>query len=193
MDWADDITYSVHDVEDFYRASRLPLHLLADRRYDKERKGFFEKVFARHPKKSGIWSDHKSLEEAFNEVIIGLFPLEGVYTGVWEERAALKDFTSQLIGRYVGATSIGEEGGYLQLRIDGDRELEVAMLKELTWIYVIEAAELASQQEGQREVINGLFSIYWDAAQGRRSQHLFHAFIKKLSKDQQTIKRRSES
>ena len=127
-------------------------------------------------------SDHKSLEEAFNEVIIGLFPLEGVYTGVWEERAALRDFTSQLIGRYVGATSIGEEGGYLQLRIDGDRELEVAMLKELTWIYVIEATELASQQEGQREVINGLFSIYWDAAQGRRSQHLFPRFYQKALK-----------
>src|SRR6185437_9586804 len=29
MDWADDITYSVHDLEDFFRAGRMPLHLLA--------------------------------------------------------------------------------------------------------------------------------------------------------------------
>jgi dGTPase len=179
MDWADDVTYSVHDVEDFYRAGRLPLHLLADRRYDKERKGFFEKVFARHADKKGIWADQKSLEEAFNEVIIGLFPLEGSYTGTWEERAALRDFSSQLIGRYVGATTIIERTGGLELCIDPDRELEVAMLKELTWVYVIEAPELASQQEGQREVIGGLFSIYSDAAQGHRSLYLFPAYYRK--------------
>ena len=179
MDWADDITYSVHDVEDFYRAGRLPLHLLADRRYDKERKGFFAKAFARHADKKGIWADQKSLEEAFNEVIIGLFPLEGIYTGEWEERAALRDFTSQLIGRYVGGTTIENVNGHLQLRIDEDRELEVAMLKELTWVYVIEAPELASQQEGQRQVIDELFSIYWDAAHGRRSQHLFPPYYRK--------------
>jgi dGTPase len=179
MDWADDITYSVHDVEDFYRAGHIPLHLLADRRYDKERKGFFEKAFARHPEKSGIWADRQSLEEAFNQVMVGLFPLEGVYTGEWNERAALRGFTSQLIGRYVGATTIELTNGNLQLHIDQDRELDVAMLKELTWVYVIEAPELASQQEGQRQVIDGLFSIYWDAAQGQRSQHLFPPYYRK--------------
>jgi dGTPase len=179
MDWADDITYSVHDVEDFYRAGRLPLHLLADRRYDKERKGFFQKAFARHPEKTGVWSDQTALEEAFNEMIVGLFPLEGFYTGEWKERASLREFTSELIGRYVGATSIVECNGQPTLHIDEDRERDIAVLKELTWIYVIEAQELASHQEGQREVINGLFSIYWDAAQGKRSQNLFPPFYRK--------------
>jgi dGTPase len=173
MDWADDITYSVHDVEDFYRAGRVPLHLLADRRYDKERRGFFEKAFARHPDKKGIWKDQKSLEEAFNEVIVGLFPLEGGYTGKWTERAALRNFSSELIGRYIGATTLELNGTIPQLHIDEDREREVAMLKELTWIYVIEAPELASQQEGQRELIGKLFNIYWEAAQGKRDRHLF--------------------
>jgi dGTPase len=183
MDWADDITYSVHDVEDFYRAGRVPLHLLADRRYDKERKGFFEKAFARHSDKKGIWSDQKSLEEAFNEVTIGLFPLEGAYTGEWKERAAIRGFTSELIGRYVSATTIELTDGIPKLRIDQDRELEVAMLKELTWVYVIEAQELALQQEGQREVVGRLFSIYWDAAQGRRSQNLFPPYYRKALED----------
>ncbi len=173
MDWADDITYSVHDVEDFYRAGRVPLHLLADRRYDKERRGFFEKVFARHSHHDGIWKDQKSLEEAFNEVIVGLFPLEGVYTGKWSERAALRSFSSELIGRYISGTTLEVKGAVPQLVIDKDRELEVAMLKELTWVYVIEAPELASQQEGQRELIGKLFNIYWEAAQGKRNQHLF--------------------
>jgi dGTPase len=183
MDWADDITYSVHDVEDFYRAGRVPLHLLADRRYDKERRGFFEKVFARHSDKKGVWSDQKSLEEAFNEVTVGLFPLEGVYSGEWTERAALRGFTSELIGRYVSATAIELKDGSPQLSIDEDRMLEVAMLKELTWIYVIEAPELASQQEGQRQVIEALFKIYWDAAQGKRSEHLFPPYYRRALND----------
>jgi dGTPase len=183
MDWADDITYSVHDVEDFYRAGRVPLHLLADRRYDKERRGFFEKAFTRHSDKKGIWADQKSLQEAFNEVTIGLFPLEGIYTGEWTERAALRGFTSELIGRYVSATTVELKSGYPQLRIDKDRELEVAMLKELTWVYVIEAPELASQQEGQRQVIEKLFSLYWDAAQGKRAEHLFPPYYRRALVD----------
>jgi dGTPase len=178
MDWADDITYSVHDVEDFYRAGRLPLHLLADRRYDKERKAFFQKVFARHPDRKGIWSDHKALEEAFNAVIVGLFPLEANYSGAWEERANLRDFASQLIGRYVEATSLATVDGAPRLQIDRDREIEVAMLKELTWVYVIEAPELASQQEGQRQVVQGLFTIYCDSALGK-SWYLFPPYYRK--------------
>jgi dGTPase len=29
MDWADDISYAVHDIEDFFRAGRIPLHRIA--------------------------------------------------------------------------------------------------------------------------------------------------------------------
>jgi dGTPase len=29
MDWSDDISYAVHDVEDFFRAGRIPLHRIA--------------------------------------------------------------------------------------------------------------------------------------------------------------------
>jgi dGTPase len=188
MDWADDITYSVHDVEDFYRAGRLPLHLLTDRRYDKERKRFFQSVFSRHQERTGVWSDQEALQEAFNQVMIGLFPLESAYTGKWEERAALREFTAQLIGRYAGATTLEMKNGEVQLVIDKDRELEVAMLKELTWVYVIEAPELASQQEGQRQIIEGLFSIYWDAAQGKRSLHLFPPYYRSALEDASDLK-----
>jgi len=175
MDWADDITYSVHDLEDFYRAGRIPLHLLGDSKYEKERQKFFTAVYNRHPEREGIWKDRSALEEAFNQLIIGLFPLDQEYTGEWKQRARLRDFTSQLIGRFVGGTSISAK---LALEIDPDRELEVAMLKELTWVYVIENPGLATEQEAQRRIIESLFSLYWAAAQDKNRRQMFSAFYR---------------
>lgn len=178
MDWADDITYSVHDLDDFYRAHRIPLHLLADRLYAREREVFFDAALRRHPDRSGPWADSQALAESFNQVIVGLFPLNNSYGGTWTERAALRQFTSQLIGRYIGGTSLQIKGKECVLRIDDHLLREVAMLKELTWVYVIEAPSLVSQQFGQRHAISKLFNIYMDAAQTPKSQNLFPAFYR---------------
>jgi dGTPase len=178
MDWADDITYSVHDLDDFYRAHRIPLHLLAHRQYDQEREGFFEAVFRRHPGGSGLWADPKSLRESFNQVMVGLFPLNNPYGGTWKERAALRQFSSQLIGRYVGHTGLEINEEECELRIDDHLLREVAMLKELTWVYVIEAPSLVSQQFGQRHAIRKLFEIYMDASSKPATQNLFPAYYR---------------
>jgi dGTPase len=179
MDWADDITYSVHDLDDFFRARRIPLHLLADRRYDHERSEFFEAVELRHVGDRGVWADFSGLKEAFNEVLIGLFPLQDIYTGTWEERAALREFTSQLIGRYIGGTSlITDDDGSVQVHIDGHLLMEVAMLKELTWVYIIDAPSLISQQFGQRQLIRKLFGIYMNAASSQKHRNLFPPYYR---------------
>jgi len=126
MDWADDITYSVHDVDDFYRAHRIPLHLLADRMYNQGREVFFEAAFRRHSQKDELWADRQSLKESFNEVIVGLFPLNGPYGGTWEERASLRQFSSQLIGRYIGETGLQIRDGRCKLKRDDHVLREVA-------------------------------------------------------------------
>lgn len=193
MDWADDITYSVHDLDDFYRAHRIPLHLLADRRYERERSVFFQAALERHPERTGFWSDSKSLQESFNEVMIGLFPLSDRYGGTWKERAGLREFTSQLIGRYIGGTALGNREGGCELQIDDHLLLEVTMLKELTWIYVIEAPSLLSQQFGQRQAIRKLFEIYSEASRSTKQRSLFPAYyreaIEEAGSDERQIKR----
>jgi dGTPase len=192
MDWADDITYSVHDVEDFYRAGRVPVHLLADRRYDKERVRFFEAVAARHPDAKGLPTDHKTLQEAFTRLITGLFPLDRPYTGRWRERAALRDFTSQLIDRFVGASELQVHNGRCVLKKEANAELEVTMLKELTWVYVIEAPGLATQQAGLRHIIRTLFKRYWLAVE-EEEWHLFppyfHEALRDATRDTNTQRR----
>ena len=47
MDWADDITYAVHDLVDFYCAGQIPMDRLADDNDPAERDNFFSEVFAR--------------------------------------------------------------------------------------------------------------------------------------------------
>lgn len=193
MDWADDITYSVHDLDDFYRAHKIPLHLLADRKYEHEREAFLEAALKRHPERTGFWADPQALRESFNEVMIGLFPLADRYSGTWKERAALREFTSQLIGRYIGETALRYSDGLCELQIDDHLQLEVAMLKELTWTYVIEAPSLVSQQFGQRQAIRKLFEIYSEASHHERDRSLFPAYyreaIEEAGNDDKRMKR----
>jgi dGTPase len=175
MDWADDITYSVHDLEDFFRAARMPLHLLAQRE-SRERDLFFENVFERR-KNDGEFARQQDLKEAFRDLLVSMFSIPSAYNGSSAHRSALRNFTANLIGRYVGGTSINSGGGP-RLRVDEDLRLEVRMLKELTWTYVIEAPSLAAQQYGQRKVIDDLYEIYSAAAKDRKQWRIFPMFYR---------------
>jgi dGTPase len=177
MDWADDITYSIHDLEDFYRAGRLPLHLLSTQTDDRERNYFFEKVFARHQLlgNSNILQKRPALEKAFNQ-LIRLFPPMQEYRGTTKQRASLRDFTGSLIGIYINAVSFDDKSGLLEINIAPEFRDQVMMLKELIWVYVIEDPALATQQLGQRHMIRHLFQVYQDSANSHRNWKIFPTY-----------------
>jgi dGTPase len=181
MDWADDVTYSVHDLEDFYRAGRLPLHLLAQRD-SPEREEFFKNVFERRQGDSEF-ADQSSLKEAFTSILVSTFSLPRAYDGSSAHRAALRTFSAILIGRYINAAKLTrQEDERVSLIIDRDLRIEVTMLKELTWTYVIEAVSLAGRQHGQKRVIEELFAIFSQLSQNSREWIAFPTFYRERLK-----------
>lgn len=159
MDWADDVTYSVHDVEDFFRAGRIPLHLLGRLTDDAERQKFFDEVFERR-KDDYFWkrTRRQDLEQAFLDILVQ-FEIREQFDGSQRHRALLRSFSGKLIDRYVRGIVL-EHGGANQVP---DFVKEVAMLKELTWHYIINAPSMATYQHGQREIIKSLFEIFNEA------------------------------
>jgi dGTPase len=165
MDWADDVTYAVHDMSDFFRAGLIPLDRLASRHDDSARQRFFEEVFKRDGDKLTRDFSSSELKERFTDIVT-LFPFDQPYAGTNEHRARLRQQSSGLIGTYVAALQLREpkDASDRTVTIDPAARNEVAMLKQLTWHYVILNPSLATQQYGQRRLVQALFGSLRDAA-----------------------------
>ncbi|MCC6455469.1 MAG: dNTP triphosphohydrolase [Caldilineaceae bacterium] len=164
MDWADDIAFSVHDLEDFYCAGLIPLDVLVKREEDREAclGGIFKRWDAQPRQKKEHETDRAAFKQAFEE-LTELLPINQPFTGTVEQRGLLRNTTSNIINRYVTNTSIKPDLASTQLlHIPPELLMEVKVLKELIWYYVIDNPALATQQYGKAEVIKKLFEIYWD-------------------------------
>lgn len=177
MDWADDITYAVHDVEDFYRAGLIPLDKLA--KDVEEQTRFFDWAVQREKIKP---EERAQLENAIKRTeFIDPGPPPGPYRGRRSERASLRYMTSASIGRLIQhsvSLRIGEKG--LELAIDQDLIDEVRVLKLLAWCYVIESPSLVTQRFGQRALIASLFKTYVQAALSKKDEVIFPSLYREL-------------
>jgi dGTPase len=183
MDWADDIAYAVHDMEDFYRAGFIPLDRLLDDVPDgseaaDEVENFTQGTFSRWEQGFRPVRDphtNEQLRDAFLNLIEQLREThqvtESSYSGSLAQRANLRGLTSTLIRRYVGELTLRaptlDDSRLVHIRQEADRE--ITMLKQLTWFYVIQRSSLAGQQYGQRRVIGDLFDIFYEATTRERA------------------------
>jgi len=187
MDWADDVTYSVHDVEDFFRAGKIPVHLLARANENAERRRFFDDVYRRRAK-SKDFPTRPVLEEAFENTLGMYWRIYEPYSGTKDHRSRLRFFTSKLIHRYINAVTLDTRKK--TINIDDEYAKEVKILKELTWTYVIESPSLALQRQGHREVISRLFEVYADAADSESERSIFPPYYREeIEKANSTTKR----
>lgn len=165
MDWADDLTYAVHDVDDFFRAGLIPLHRLADER-DDEFKRLAENMKEAELAEPRSWPsyDAEALLTAVRDVASGVAPT-GAYVHTREMRRDMRRLGSELITRYLSAFTVeNAPKSRIRVKVDDKIKCEVEALKMLVRLYVIERPGLAVVQRGQQRVIEELFNIYFKAS-----------------------------
>jgi dGTPase len=155
MDWADDVAYAVHDVEDGLHAGHIDPAAL---RAPSERQAVFEVAARRYtPADTGP----AELAAALDRLQAQEWWPHG-YDGSAVAQARLKDATSQLIGRFClaaeGATRAAYGGGRLtryaaELVVPRGTRLECAVLKAVAVRYVMQRAEQERLRADQRIVV----------------------------------------
>jgi dGTPase len=166
VEWADDLTYAVHDVDDFFRAGLVPLDRLAAPE-DAEIRRLTELLTDQRDAEPQAFPpyDIGDLAEAARQVISLHGPGEP-YRHTADARATMRDFGSTLITNYLEAFTLQNdvETGRPVLRIDDEAKLQVEALRMLVVAYVIRRPGLAVVQHGQQRVIRQLFGWYLDAS-----------------------------
>ncbi len=160
MDLADDIAYSVHDVEDAVVGGRLDLEVLAD---DEERARVVEAVQAWY----GDWHTHDAVDSALTRLHDSGLLMTG-FDGSRRALARLKDLTSSLIGRFSGAAQVATREVFgdgaltryaARLVVPDETAMEVLALKGVAVAYVMAPREREPVYLAQREIIADLVEV----------------------------------
>lgn len=171
MDWSDDIAYSVHDVEDGIISQRISLNVLWDL------------VELAHLAEKGAeafgGTADELLEAADSLRNLDVINALGNFDYTLRDYAKLKKMTSELVGRYVGATigatseanaelisanTLGRMHG--DLRVPPLAQAEVKLLKTIAVLYVMDEPAHLARQDRQRERIYRVYDYLVAGAPG---------------------------
>ncbi len=160
MDWADDVAYSVHDLEDGLQAGLITMARLRDRA---ERQAVAELTATAYCDPGSVTAGE--LAEVFDG-LLGLDCWPAGFDGGPGSLAALKNLTSDLIGRFCqaaqAATLAAPAGRGRLARYAADlvvpraQRLECALLKGVTACYVMSRAGAAAAQAAERDLVTEL-------------------------------------
>lgn len=167
MDWADDMSYAVHDLEDFSRAGLIPLQALARGEGLDEFVGSVVERWRRNTVPPPYSPDD------FAQTAQGLLDLLAMRAGAGtvQEHASWRARRAMLQSRFAQAIHLVEPRGAATRRVTIDEHAlrEIAVLKELTRTYAIERQALTEHQSGVRRIVRDLLLIYQDAIESGRT------------------------
>ncbi len=158
MDWADDVAYSVHDVEDGVHSGHIRLPMLAA---EAERTALCEQA-------AEFYSPLPAVElEPVLDRLLQLPPVRDLsqYDGTFAAQGLAKRATSELTGRFVSAAvsatrdkfGLDPLGRYqAELVVPGEVAAECALLKAIAYRYVMARPGVAGQLDRQRQVLTDL-------------------------------------
>lgn len=158
VDWADDISYAIHDVEDFFRARLIPLDILG--RSDERFAEFFDYAWSRVERvfvsldatRAQRQAARERVERFLSEARTKL-PVRP-YTGSRYDREDLHTFASAIIRSATDHTELTRDG----LVRPAERDLAIIeIFKQLVWYYVMDSPTFAPAQRGHVYLIRRLF------------------------------------
>lgn len=181
MDFADGLAYSVHDLEDFIRAGLVPLsRLLTGRGWER-----FLDSWRRETTDPSVQTAlaNPDTVDVLSDLATSL-DLGEEYDGTLAQRARLRSRTSGLIREFLPDVKIADPGADEPLVIDELHKIQMEFLQRLVWHFVIENPRLATQQAGQRRVIETLFTEFLQASEPNRhgkprNRHIIPAAVER--------------
>ena len=154
MDWADDVAYSVHDVEDALHSGHVSLEMFTSAT---ERENIMDIA---HRKYLPL-VDPAELNAALDRLLaLDYWPTS--YEGTHRDLAELKEFTSRLIGRFCLSAEDATRAAYpaypltryaATLEVPQETRAEVAVMKAVTVLYVMRRPGAIEAYAGQRTLL----------------------------------------